>query len=202
MRSDGSHDESRYRLLGVGDPRTHQGLAQRGRPDVYESSAIKIAESGWRNDGALETEPLGLLQSRGGALNSAELSAETKLADEHGPRVRRPVTERRSERDRESEVGSGLAHAKTADEIHVHVMGAEGKACALREDREQHGDTLRIGTVHGPPRKAEARGSDERLHLDEQRTRSLDGRHDDAARDAAAALFEEDLRRIRDLAQT
>src|SRR6185369_6545952 len=72
---------------------------------------------------------------------------------------------------------------------------------ALREHREQQRDPLWVDAIHRPARKAEARGRDQGLHLDEERTRAFDRRDDDAARDAAAALLEEHLRRVHDLSE-
>jgi len=47
---------------------------------------------------------------------------ETQLAYEYSARIGRPVAESRREGDRESQVGSGLAHAEPTDQIHVHVV--------------------------------------------------------------------------------
>ncbi len=80
-------------------------------------------------------------------------------------------------------------------------MRAAAQPRALREHREEERDALRIDTVDRAPRQPEARRRHERLDLDEQRPRPFDRRDDDAAGDAAAPLFEEDLGRVHDLAK-
>src|SRR5438309_1115136 len=98
-----------FRALAVRDPGVLQRLAKRRDALHLETRAVQVGNARRGHDRALEPEPLRLLEPRGDALHSPQLATEAELADEHGAWVRRPVTQRRGDRDRQAKVRGGLA---------------------------------------------------------------------------------------------
>src|SRR5258706_13420362 len=68
------------------------------------------------------------------------------------------------------------------------------------EDGEDHREPRAVGSARRSP-SGSLRRSDERLHLDEQRTRALARRSDDASRRVRRTLGEEERARVLHLAQ-
>ncbi len=132
----------------------------------------------------------------------AHLASQTDFADDHRAPVQRNVVIRRGDRHRHREVDRRLDDAEPSGHAHEHIAGREVQPRALLEHGQQHGKAARVHTGGHPPRHAEPRASDQRLHFEKDRSRPLQRGRDRRSRHALAALFQKKLRRVRDRTQS
>ncbi len=98
--------------------------------------------------------------------------------------------------EKNREVGGGLVDAHSAYRVDEDVVPAGLDAAVTVQHGEQQREPLRIETHRQTFRHAALHRVDERLDLDEQRPRALEGRDDRGSGDALAVLRQEQRRRI------
>ena len=97
---------------------------------------------------------------------------------------------------------AGSVISQAARDVEIDVVAGEGDAGARFEHGEQHRQPVRIPADDGAARRAERRGRDQGLDLDQQRPRAFDAGEHGGARARGLAVAEEQLRRVGDLAQS
>ena len=109
--------------------------------------------------------------------------------------------ERRNQGRRNGKIGRRLGDAVAAGDVEIDVVRGEAHAAMGLEHREHHGEARLVPADDGAARRAERRGRDQRLDLDQHRPRALHAGEDGGARRLGVALAEEELGWVGDLAQ-
>ena len=100
----------------------------------------------------------------------------------------RPVAEGGGDGRRDAQVGRRLVDLEAAGDAHEHVVAQQLQPDALLEHGQQQVGAVGVDAERHPARRAERGRRDERLHLDQHRTRALDrGDHRRAGRRPPAA---------------
>ena len=88
------------------------------------------------------------------------------------------------------EVSRRLGDAQTAGDVEIDIAGAKDKAAARLEHREDHREPAAVPPHHRASRRAEARGRDQGLDLDQHRTGPFHAGKDRGAADLAMPVGE------------
>ena len=83
------------------------------------------------------------------------------------------VAERRDQGRGDRQVGRRLGDPQAAGDVEIDVLPGEAKPAARLQHGQHHGEAAGVPADHGAPRRAERRGRDQRLDLDQHRARAL-----------------------------
>src|SRR5215218_78976 len=178
---------------GVGQRRDHDELDPRDRRHVPAALA--------RHQRPREPESGRLAKASVEAANRTQLAEQPDLTDGHGAGDQRAVAERRRESQRERQVEARLSDVQAAGEVRVHIVAGQSDARPASQDGDEQREAVRIDAGRRPSRRRSRRRGDERLDLDEDRSRALQHRRDDAARRRGIMIGEERAGRVGDLGQ-
>ena len=154
-----------------------------------------------RHDGALETVLLCLGQPFLAERHRAYLARQPELA-EHDEILRHgALAQARDDGEGDGEICGRLADAQTADDVREHVAVSRREPAVSVQNREQQTQALRVESLREPARRLTLRAIDERLHLDEHRSRALSRHERHAARDGSAMPRQENRGRVLDFAE-
>ena len=142
-----------------------------------------------------EAEALRLVDAQVGLAHGAHFARQSDLAKDDGLGSQQTIRKARGHRDADAEVRRRLVDADAARHLDVDVAGADRQVDALLEHGQEQLDALDVDGVGRAARRHVRRRRDERLQLDEQRPRALDGRDDDRAR-VLLAVRQEELRGV------
>ena len=133
--------------------------------------------------------------------HGTHLTRQADLAEYHGTFGERPVAEARYHRQGHREIGAGLVDAHTAHDVDEDVLIVAHHPRMAMQDRQQHGQSIRIEPYCDSSRVCQMGLVQERLHLDEQGPGALARHHDGAAGHALGVALQKDRRGIGHLAQ-
>ena len=145
-------------------------------PNLAASSARR---SGWATERSSPVSPTSPKQASGAGLG-------------------RDAARGARDRERDRQVGPRLLDAHAADDVDEDVAGAHADARVAREHGEDERQAVAVEPGAHAPRRHELARRDERLDLDEQRSRALHRREHDAPR-RARGLAHEARARVEDL---
>src|SRR6266850_1027093 len=120
-----------------------------------------------------------------------QLSAQAHLSHRHEIGRKRNVAEARRERQRQAQVRGGLLQPDAARHVHEHVRARERKPGALLQYSNHDREPAYVHALRDPLWIGKVRGRDERLHLDEERTRAFERGHHRRAGNGAAPVAKE-----------
>ena len=80
---------------------------------------------------------------------------------------------RRSQRERDGQVGAGLVHPHASGHGYEHVAAAQRGAAVTSQHRQHEGQAVAVHPVGHPPRRHQLARRYQRLHLHQQRARAL-----------------------------
>ena len=133
--------------------------------------------------------------------DSAHLAGQSDFAEHRRGRRNDPVPHARRDRREDAQVRCRFVDRHSSRDVDEHVVSDQVQPGPFLEHREQQRQSLLIYAVRRPACRPVRAGADERLHFDEDRTRTFDRAQDSRSRRIGRALGEKHLRRVRNRPQ-
>src|SRR5215210_4624432 len=127
----------------------------------------------FRNDGLRKAQLGGLGETSLGLGDGAQPAREADLGKARETRADRLSTGSRRDRDRDRQVRPRFVDSNAAGDVHENVRLTERDTRVAAQDGDDHGQAFRVDAGSDPPRHGQIRRRDERLDLEQDRSRSF-----------------------------
>ena len=130
------------------------------------------------------------------------LAAESQLGSHTDTRTDGDVYIAGENRAGHSQVDGRVVDTQSAGDVEEDILGPQLETAAFLQYRQQHVHATQVEAVGVTLRRAIDGGGDQRLHLDEQRARPLEGGGNGGTAERLVAMTDKELRWIGDLPQS
>src|SRR5271163_432985 len=116
----------------------------------------------------------GLLEPGFAMADRANLAGQRDLAKDDGVSGNRRLAQRRDQRRRHRQIRRRLGYTQATSNVEINVVGADREPAARIEHRDDHREPRAVPANNCPPWGPEQSRRDQRLNLDQHRSRPFD----------------------------